>query len=179
MGLIMVSISKKFKFIYIAAPKTASTSITNCLKRYTDEPDFFHHATTLETKTFLKEKNLDWNDFYSFSTVRNPWARLVSAYNHAQVEGTETELWREHLKDMKETLSVNMYYKKLVDRAEEQMHPIIKRPWKQYLVDFKIWIRKFSNMEQYHYEYMYCDENGKCPINQFIKVEELDKEFPN
>jgi len=144
----MVSISKKYKFIYIAAPKTASTSITECLEKFTDEPDFFHHATALETKAYLKEKGLDWTDFHSFSTVRNPWVRLVSMYNHIQKGCKAVTLWNAGI-------------------------------WsEQCKINFNQWLKKFGDIKECHYQYMCCDENKNCLIKQFIKVEELEIEFP-
>lgn len=139
----MVSISKKYKFVYIAIPKTASTSITKCLEKFTDEPDFFHHARAIEVKKYLEEKELDWNDFYCFSTVRNPWTLLVSAYNHMRQQAQES-------------------YTNL----------------EQYPLDFPAWVKKWGDVQQYHIEYMCYDMQGKCLINSFLKMEELDIEFP-
>lgn len=64
---------KRILFIHI--PKTAGVSL---IKTY---EEFFvdaRHSPALQYKLLLGRK---YNDFSTFSIVRNPWARLFSAYN--------------------------------------------------------------------------------------------------
>jgi hypothetical protein len=73
-------ISEKYKFIYIAVPKTASRSIENVLSPYgkTDFPvpegmDQVH-IKALDLRNLLQNKS--WDDYFKFAFVRNPlgWA---------------------------------------------------------------------------------------------------------
>ena len=88
-------ISHKHKFVYIAVPKTASTVVRLALdgrmredkKPYADivsVPDesspYNHHTTASELKKHFKEMGWNWDEYFKFSFVRNPWERLVSFY---------------------------------------------------------------------------------------------------
>tara|TARA_X000000950_G_scaffold275464_1_gene361922 strand:- start:256 stop:990 length:735 start_codon:yes stop_codon:yes gene_type:complete len=81
----MISHSKKFVFIH--NPKTAGTSITSILQPYcevlpnqdTNSP-FFYHASAMKVKNFFIKMDWNWDAYYKFTFVRNPWDRLVSYY---------------------------------------------------------------------------------------------------
>lgn len=87
-------ISHKYKFIFFANPKTGSSSVRQFLNPYTDvqpvrnylkrtpENPFYPHITPAETKILFKEFGWDFNSYNKFVFVRNPWARLVSLYEH-------------------------------------------------------------------------------------------------
>lgn len=66
-------ISKPNKFVFIHIQKTAGTSITERLRRYHGYDVGFQHAT-------IKELPKEYNDFFKFCFVRNPWDRLLSWY---------------------------------------------------------------------------------------------------
>ena len=80
-------LSHKHKFVFIAVPKTASSTIRNCLDEYSDIKDvgdntspYYWHTTAFDLKKHFNEKNWNWNEYFSFAFVRNPWAKLVSNY---------------------------------------------------------------------------------------------------
>ena len=92
---VQVYVSKKHKFIYIRQPKSSSTSVMLGLVR-----EFCHRHKRENEKTnhpihkhcdseeFFKVPNpraaIDseqWKDFFVFTVVRNPWTRMLSAYN--------------------------------------------------------------------------------------------------
>lgn len=87
-------ISHKYKFIFFANPKTGSSSVRQFLNPYTDvqpvqnylkrtpENPFYPHITPQETKILFQEFGWDFNSYNKFVFVRNPWARLVSLYEH-------------------------------------------------------------------------------------------------
>ena len=85
----MISHSKKFVFVHI--PKTAGTSITNVLDSYCEiKPNhnvnspFYYHASVIELKNFFNKMEWDWDDYFKFTFVRNPWDRLVSYYEFSK-----------------------------------------------------------------------------------------------
>ena len=79
-------IDKKILFVHI--PKTAGTSINSYLTKnylnawYMDtkmkiDPRLFQHAPF-----YLYEENIDLQDVFTFTVVRNPYTRAFSHYNH-------------------------------------------------------------------------------------------------
>lgn len=88
-------ISKDKKFLFIRIQKTASSSITDYLKTiYPDCKETFTHSLAKEEK----KKITNWNDYFKFSFVRNPYERLVSWYNmiyfNHNHESETNELWK-------------------------------------------------------------------------------------
>jgi len=102
-------ISHKHKFIFIHIPKCAGSSITSSLREYygyssqeklrnADLNDFAvfkvdhrygnadyleQHSTYNEVKEYFDNNNLNINDYFKFSFVRNPWTRRVSQFEYA------------------------------------------------------------------------------------------------
>ncbi|MCP3930748.1 MAG: sulfotransferase family protein, partial [Bacteroidetes bacterium] len=87
-------ISHKYKFIFFANPKTGSSSVRQFLNPYTDvQPvlnylkrtptnPFYPHITPQETRGLFEQFGWDFYSYQRFTFVRNPWARLVSLYEH-------------------------------------------------------------------------------------------------
>jgi len=82
--------SKKYKFIFLANPKTGSTSVRHVLNDLSDhqeliEQGLFHdHWSALEYKKIFGTIGLDWNSFYRFTTIRSPWKKYVSNYFYSK-----------------------------------------------------------------------------------------------
>lgn len=79
----------KNKFIFLANPKTASSSIRNILTPLSDviSKDYFpyyHHTSAFELREHFKTIGLDWESYFSFNFVRNPWDRAISNYFYAK-----------------------------------------------------------------------------------------------
>ncbi len=73
-------ISQSRQTIFIHNPKTAGRSILKGFNGpWTERPDRLVHMTPDEARHLIFQEN--WKDFYSFTFVRNPWARLVSLYH--------------------------------------------------------------------------------------------------
>lgn len=65
------------KVLFIHIPKTAGTSI----KKILSLNGFVHDAVHADYK-MAKEKIENYNEYFKFSSVRNPFSRMVSWYNH-------------------------------------------------------------------------------------------------
>lgn len=82
-------ISPKYKFAFILNPKTGCTSVYNALKKIEDDEKIFGEEVPM-TKDLLRSKHTschnfqlhhpEFNDYYKFAFVRNPWARVLSWY---------------------------------------------------------------------------------------------------
>ncbi|MCF8069993.1 MAG: sulfotransferase family protein [Desulfobacterales bacterium] len=83
--------SHKYKFIFFANPKSGSTTVRQLLNPYSDistlaknevtpENPFHAHMRPEEAKIEFEKKGWDYDAYFKFTTVRNPWARLVSLY---------------------------------------------------------------------------------------------------
>lgn len=72
-------ISHKYKCIYIHIPRTAGSNIerTLCGKDW-----WFENPNTKHIKASLAKKIYRpyWDDYFKFSIVRSPWARMISQY---------------------------------------------------------------------------------------------------
>ena len=88
----MSRISHKHKFIFFAFPKTGSESIRKILDPYSDikavvkskitkENPFYTHITPEETRNIFQEKGWNYNEYFKFVCVRNPFSRLISLYH--------------------------------------------------------------------------------------------------
>ena len=97
-------ISKKYKFIFIHIPKVAGQSVTRALAPFgtgrwqgkvnlllssrlaipqssMNRLHLYHPHITAEELSNLLGKN-EFNSYFSFAVVRNPWEWLVSVYNY-------------------------------------------------------------------------------------------------
>lgn len=92
-------ISHRYRFIFFSNPKTGSSSVRRFLDPYTDvrpvkdyrhrTPDnpFYPHITPRETEALFADFGWDFSAYTRFTLVRNPWARLVSLYEHIRRDG--------------------------------------------------------------------------------------------
>jgi len=83
-------ISHKHKFIYTRVAKTASSTIVHLLQKSVEDlerlatDDWVHdknHVPLWHLKKNIPEK--EFNLYFKFGFVRNPWDRLVSAYHYS------------------------------------------------------------------------------------------------
>tara|TARA_A100001037_G_scaffold306597_1_gene353151 strand:+ start:66261 stop:66824 length:564 start_codon:yes stop_codon:yes gene_type:complete len=88
-----VRISHKHKFVFIAIPKTGTKSINQTLDKVTEDidplnilkPGRRNHPTASETKNYFNKMGWNWNEYFKFAFVRNPYDRLISRL--AYIEG--------------------------------------------------------------------------------------------
>jgi len=84
------------KILYLANPKTGSTSLrklmdkkSNCwpLLNQLKKNNLFHdHWSINEYKDILIQYDIDTRDYFSFTTIRNPWDRMVSAFKYQKCD---------------------------------------------------------------------------------------------
>ena len=90
----MALINNSKKFIFIGNARCASTSMYHQIGKLSDgddiiwpngiyaKPDFYHMGIEEVLKEFPEKK-----DYFKFGFVRNPWSRILSAWNEFQDKG--------------------------------------------------------------------------------------------
>ena len=84
-------ISHEHRFVFFASPKTGSRSVRKLLDAYaeihgrpahevTADFPFYNHMRPVELRDVFHERGWDFDAYFKFVMVRNPWSRLVSLY---------------------------------------------------------------------------------------------------
>ena len=96
--------SVKNKFVLICIPKSGTTSLRAMLTPHSDIGwDYFNqsdrewerHVTASQLRPIFESKGLDWSAFWVFTSLRNPWAALVSWFNYFRPDENFREFWAE------------------------------------------------------------------------------------
>jgi hypothetical protein len=84
-------ISHSKKFITVDIPKTGTRSLRESLcpwgiidvvGKADPSAEFHQHGTVERAKLAFENNNWDWDEYYSFSIVRNPWERYFSFFKY-------------------------------------------------------------------------------------------------
>ena len=98
----MVLVSDTYNFMYLINAKTGSTSMRKyfkCIRKYTKDSRYdiyslqnkiedisisykydIDHNNSVTTKLMCETLNINYNKYFSFIHIRNPWAKVVSLY---------------------------------------------------------------------------------------------------
>lgn len=85
----MTIISFKYRFIFLANMKCGSTTLHKLLKPYADlisdisifQKPIGKHDNARQVKSYIETLGYKWEDFYVFTTIRDPLTRIISCYN--------------------------------------------------------------------------------------------------
>jgi hypothetical protein len=139
-----MAILKQFNLLFIHIPKNGGTAIINTLGMEMNG----HYRW--DTHPYFNE------NFYKFSTIRNPWARVVSAYNYARLEQS---YWHsiKNCKHPDYDLLKNLTF-------EEHINLLIKNK--------KIFEHGWDEQSTFVY-----DNNDNLKVNKLIRLENLNIEI--
>lgn len=82
-------ISHRHRFVFFSSPRTGSTSVRNYLTplsdfcgavRPTPGQPFHDHMRPFDARQAFASLGWDYDSYYKFVFVRNPWSRLASVY---------------------------------------------------------------------------------------------------
>lgn len=161
-------ISHKHKFITIDIPKTGTRSLRQSLLplkviNICGAPDlnaeFYQHDNAIRAKKQFAKKNWNWNKYFKFTIVRNPWQRYFSffkyfkSYGEKYMRRDESINWREPEINQGK-LCVELFKNK--DNQTVLKNIIL------------------NNNSQDSY---YCDEGGKIIVDHIAEFDNLQNEF--
>ena len=144
--------SSKHRCIFIHIPKSAGTSIKNVLNM----PSAGHVAWVYYAFNYPKI----WQQYISFSVVRNPWDRIVSAYHFAKMKESHWHTAR---------LGPPMDYELLSNKSFEECLTILYRERDR--------LKSESWVEQTHWIARPTSMGGKVMVDRVLRFENLDPEF--
>ena len=144
-------ISHKHKFIFLSKPRCASESIRAMLDNYSDifssrQDPFRHHVSALELKTHFHQVGWDWEKYFKFISIRNPWDMMVSVYFYSKPDINGTYFWN--------------------NSSEKKYIP-------DQLMAFDEWINR-SGFYFWTLKRFILDEDGNQLVDLIVKVEDLE-----
>ncbi|MGZ9812024.1 sulfotransferase family 2 domain-containing protein [Pseudoroseicyclus sp. H15] len=154
-------ISHEKKFIFLAVPRTGSTSLRDLLDPYSDiksvhitetnrNHPYYHHISARELKDIFDKNGWDFSSYSKFCVVRNPFDRVVSLYHH-------------YLKHRREGSFLRRAY-----------HKVTPPP------DFASYVQKIDPESRLTttIRAFTCDSSGAALVDKVLKFEELSTELP-
>lgn len=161
-------ISHKHKFITIDIPKTGSRSLRESLLPSSvidihGEPkvdaQFYQHDGAIRAKKQFAKNNWNWNEYYKFTIVRNPWQRYFSffkyfkSYGEKYMRRDESINWREP-----EINQGKLCVELFKDKDDQTV--------------LKNIILNNDSQDSY-----FCDESGKIIVDHIAEFQNLQNEF--
>lgn len=161
-------ISHSHKFITIDIPKTGSRSLRESLyplglidivgKPFV-EADFYQHDTAIRAKKQFAKHNFNWNDYFKFTIVRNPWARYFSFFKYFKNYADKFLRRDESIKWKQPELNQGKACVELFKGKDDQT--VLKNI-----------ILNNDSQDSY-----YCDRNGEIIVDHIASFENLENEF--
>jgi hypothetical protein len=154
-----VRISHRHRFVFFSNPKAGSSTVRQLLDPHADvfpmrnvlevtrENPFHPHMPPVEARTWFRRFGWDFDGYTKFVFVRNPWARLVSLYEHVRRNPAETQSFDAWLYSVGSQAG---------DGAEWA-------PWRRY--------------GGYSIEHFVKDETGGILVDKVIRLEDIDQEL--
>ena len=162
-------ISHRQRFVFIAYPRTGSTSITRILDPLVDvrgrhisevseETPFYDHITAREVKNIFEKRGWHWDRYRRFAVVRNPFERIVSLYLHRR------QLARRWRRENRLVGNLNgLLIRILPEKPGFSYYVLTRRSDTGLSADFRTYT---------------CDENGGSLLSDVLRFEHLTESLP-
>ncbi|NCD40627.1 MAG: hypothetical protein EOL88_00895 [Bacteroidia bacterium] len=165
-------ISYRRKFIFISRPRCASTFIRSILTPYSDilssaTPPYHHHATALELEKHFIETERNWNDFFSFTTIRNPYNMMVSYYEFFKPDINGIYRYEESRDKIKYNPDDLIGFNKWIETGKTYHRYAIRKG----KVIINLWVKGFSKLTLNN---AIIGKSGESIVNKIIKVEDFE-----
>ena len=170
-------ISHKYKFVYIAIPKTGSSTVRYLLDKYSDissDDPYWSltigpHPNAKQIKTYFDIKGWNWDEYFKFTVVRHPIPRIKSSIAYALKAGEQA------YKSSNYSLKVLTAYADAISSANiDNGLKGDQLKWElstRMLYEEKISVIDFMYKHMANqYSYVYNDSK-KCLVNEIIKLE--------
>jgi hypothetical protein len=161
-------ISHKHKFITIDIPKTGTRSLRESLlplgiidvsglPNFCTE--FYQHDCAIRAKKQFAKNNWNWNDYFKFTIVRDPWTRYFSFFKYFKSYGEKYLRRDKSINWKKPELNQGKLCVELFENKDDQT--VLKNI-----------ILNNDSQDSY-----YCDENGEIIVDHIASFEDLQNAF--
>lgn len=156
-----MNLSHTHKFLFIAIPKTGTTTVGSALKKYSAKVKRYKGDQHV-SYNFLKENmkpTINFDDYFKFTIVRNPWDRLVSVFHFLNIKKDSSNLV-----------------------APVTRRKLYNRYIKKYKGNFKQFVKGVPITEIIHTRPQYdfiCNNDGIVELNFICKMETLQNDLDN
>ena len=163
-------ISHKHRFIFLAIPRTGSTTMRKILDDYsdiksihkseiTDKFPFYNHISALELKNIFEKRCWEWSNYKKFCVIRNPYDRVVSLYHH-------------HLQMKAKRFKKTEVIGNLVGQVKNIVRPVVT--FRDYVMGINPEKRLPTSLKSF-----IADESGNFLVEDILMFEKLSKDLPS
>lgn len=161
-------ISHKHKFIAIDIPKTGTRSLRESLLPLgvvdvcgapNLDSEFYQHDGAIRAKKQFAKKKWNWNGYFKFTIVRNPWQRYFSFFKYFKSYGEKYMHRDESINWGEPEINQGKLCVELFKDKDDQT--VLKNI-----------ILNNDSQDSY-----FCDESGKIIVDHIASFENLENEF--
>ena len=179
-------ISHKHKFITIDIPKTGTRSFRESLVPLgvIDEfgapnlnSEFYQHDGAIRAKKQFENNDWNWNEYFKFTIVRDPWARYFSFFKYFKQKSeryANSKLMGDYLNSKSDVWQHSGFYRNWINQEIDdcrQSFDLFSSSGNDQTVLTNIIL---NNNSQDSY---YCDESGKIMVDHIAEFNNLQNEF--
>jgi hypothetical protein len=151
-----VRVIHKSRLVFLSNPRCGSTSVRRVLDPFSDvksgkQPPLKNHMNAAALKSYFDSMGWIWTDYTSFTTIRNPWSRVVSCYSY----GTNTS---------------NSVWRKRVESAAGDFEEFVRR-----LPNYNVTAHQRTLRVE---DFAFSADDGKQLVDRIFRVEDLDRTLP-